>query len=47
MRRRLAILGGGLMGSGITYVSASKGIQVRIKEQDPQSGAAAQAAASW
>ncbi len=41
---RLAILGGGLMGSGIAYVSAGKGVQVRIKEQEPQSGAQAQAA---
>lgn len=38
---RLTVLGGGLMGSGIAYVSAEQGVQVRIKEQDPASAAKA------
>jgi 3-hydroxyacyl-CoA dehydrogenase/enoyl-CoA hydratase/3-hydroxybutyryl-CoA epimerase len=41
---RLAILGGGLMGSGIAFVSADKGAEVRIKEQDEEWGAKALAA---
>jgi 3-hydroxyacyl-CoA dehydrogenase/enoyl-CoA hydratase/3-hydroxybutyryl-CoA epimerase len=31
---RLAVLGGGLMGAGIAYVSVEKGVDVRIKEVD-------------
>jgi 3-hydroxyacyl-CoA dehydrogenase/enoyl-CoA hydratase/3-hydroxybutyryl-CoA epimerase len=31
---KLALLGGGLMGGGIAYVSMQKGIPVRIKERD-------------
>ncbi len=34
---RLTVLGGGLMGSGIAYVSANKGVHVRIKERDHES----------
>ncbi len=34
---RLLVLGGGLMGSGIAYVSANKGAHVRIKERDHDS----------
>ncbi len=38
---RLGILGGGLMGGGIAYISSKKGVDVRIKERDPESGAKA------
>ena len=38
--RRLSVLGGGLMGAGIAYVSANKGVSVRIKEQDHDAAAA-------
>ncbi len=38
---RLALLGGGFMGSGIAYIAAGKGVQVRIKERDPSAGAQA------
>jgi 3-hydroxyacyl-CoA dehydrogenase/enoyl-CoA hydratase/3-hydroxybutyryl-CoA epimerase len=33
---RLAILGGGLMGSGIAFVAADKGVQVRVKEMNEE-----------
>ena len=39
--QRLCVLGGGLMGSGIANIAAGKGVQVRIKEQDPEAGAQA------
>ena len=41
---RLHVLGGGLMGSGIAYVSANKGVHVRIKERDHDAAAAAMGA---
>jgi 3-hydroxyacyl-CoA dehydrogenase / enoyl-CoA hydratase / 3-hydroxybutyryl-CoA epimerase len=37
--QKLAVLGGGLMGSGIAYVSADKGLDVRIKERDHSASA--------
>jgi 3-hydroxyacyl-CoA dehydrogenase/enoyl-CoA hydratase/3-hydroxybutyryl-CoA epimerase len=36
---RLSVLGGGLMGSGIAFVSAEKGVAVRIKEMDHEAAA--------
>ncbi|WP_242337644.1 MULTISPECIES: fatty acid oxidation complex subunit alpha FadJ [Anaeromyxobacter] len=42
--RRVGVLGGGLMGSGITFVTANAGIPVRVRERDD--GAAAKALAS-
>jgi len=39
--RRLGVLGGGLMGSGIAYVSANAGIAARIREKDAPSAARA------
>ncbi len=41
---RLAILGGGLMGSGIAFVSIEKGVEARIKEVDPDASARAASA---
>ncbi len=38
--RRLGVLGGGLMGAGIAYVSAGRGVSVRVKEQDHDAAAA-------
>jgi 3-hydroxyacyl-CoA dehydrogenase / enoyl-CoA hydratase / 3-hydroxybutyryl-CoA epimerase len=32
--RQVAVLGGGLMGGGIAYVSAASGVSVRLKEKD-------------
>jgi 3-hydroxyacyl-CoA dehydrogenase/enoyl-CoA hydratase/3-hydroxybutyryl-CoA epimerase len=40
----LGVLGGGLMGAGIAYVSANRGVEVRIKERDHEAGAKALAA---
>ena len=37
--KRLGVLGGGLMGSGIAYVSTNRGVEVRIKERDHDSAA--------
>jgi 3-hydroxyacyl-CoA dehydrogenase/enoyl-CoA hydratase/3-hydroxybutyryl-CoA epimerase len=39
--QHLGVLGGGLMGGGIAYVSANKGVTVRIKERDHESSAKA------
>ncbi|MBI5069337.1 MAG: fatty acid oxidation complex subunit alpha FadJ [Deltaproteobacteria bacterium] len=39
--RRIGVLGGGLMGSGIAYVSANAGIAARIREKDASSAARA------
>ena len=41
---RIHVLGGGLMGAGIAYVSANKGVHVRIKERDHDAAAAAMGA---
>lgn len=38
---RIGILGGGLMGSGIAYVSANAGIPVRVRERDGDAAARA------
>lgn len=37
--QRVAVLGGGLMGSGIAYVGAANGYEVRIKERNPEAAA--------
>jgi 3-hydroxyacyl-CoA dehydrogenase/enoyl-CoA hydratase/3-hydroxybutyryl-CoA epimerase len=37
--RRVAVLGGGLMGSGIAYVTANAGLPVRIREKDDAAAA--------
>ncbi len=39
--RRIGVLGGGLMGSGIAYVTANAGIAARIREKDAPSAARA------
>jgi len=38
---RMGVLGGGLMGSGIAFVYANKGVEVRIKERDLDRAASA------
>ncbi len=40
---RVAVLGGGLMGSGIAYVTVNAGLPVRLREQDDAAAARAQA----
>jgi len=37
--KRLGVLGGGLMGSGIAFVSTNRDVEVRIKERDHDSAA--------
>ena len=41
---RMGVLGGGLMGAGIAFVYANKGVEVRIKERDYESAGKAMGA---